>query len=99
MEQAASTTTTACETCGRPVAPGQLVCPNCGGLVYRRRLEQLAADALRLEAVNPPLAAMAWRHALDLLPPHSQQFQQIYPPLREIATRLAPAGGSRPHPH
>jgi Zn-dependent protease len=58
--------------------PGALVCPRCGSLLYRGRLEELTADALRLEPVNPAAAAMVWRQCLDLLPPDSSQYAQIY---------------------
>ena len=66
-----------CERCGVFLRPGMKVCPNCGALVYRRRLEQLAADAMRVEAVNPRVAALIWRQCLDLLPRESRQFQVI----------------------
>ena len=66
-----------CERCGAFVAPGARVCNNCGALVYRARLEQLAAEALKLEPVNPLAAAQLWKMCLDLLPPDSQQYQEI----------------------
>lgn len=41
------------------------------------QLEQIVAEALRLEQVNPPAAIAAWRQALELLPPESPPHQQI----------------------
>ena len=67
-----------CERCFSSLPAGALACPGCGAFVHRRRLEELTADALRLEAVNPSAAAMLWRQCLDLLPNDSQQYAQIY---------------------
>jgi Zn-dependent protease len=68
---------TACETCGYPLSNGQLICPNCRSLVFRRRLEQLAFEASQLEFNDPTAAALRWRQALELLPPDAPQYQQI----------------------
>ena len=65
------------QSCGRPLVAGELVCRNCGALVHRARLEQLAAEAMRAEAVNPLLAAQIWRQCLPLLPAESHQSQMI----------------------
>lgn len=68
-----------CQQCGQPLAPGQLVCPSCAALAYRPWLEQLAADATRLEQIGDYAgAAVRWRQCLDLLPPDSGQYQAIY---------------------
>src|SRR5438270_4843000 len=67
-----------CDRCFSSLPAGALVCPGCGTFVNRRRLEELTADALRLEAMNPSAAAMLWRQCLDLLPNDSQQYAQIY---------------------
>lgn len=67
----------ACENCGFPVASGALVCARCGAFVYRRALEQLAAEALRNESSNPRLAAHVWRQSLPMLPPNSPQFRTV----------------------
>jgi Zn-dependent protease len=70
--------TVACENCGRRCEPDTLVCPNCATLVYRRQLEQLAAEAMDLEAAAAPVrAAMAWRRCLDFLPPDSRPYDAI----------------------
>jgi Zn-dependent protease len=66
-----------CENCGHWFTLGTLACPNCGALIYRRRLEQLSADAIAAEPVDPMRAAMIWRQCLDLLPPQSPQYQSI----------------------
>jgi len=82
---------TACESCSHPLAAGELVCRNCGALVYHRELNQLAGEAMRLEAANPAAAAMVWRRMLDLLPPDSAQYQQIYQRLGALAAGWSPA--------
>jgi len=46
-------------------------------MVHRARLEELAREATRLEAVNPLLAAAAWRQCLSYLPSDSRQYQWI----------------------
>jgi Zn-dependent protease len=80
----------ACTQCGRPLAPGQLACPTCAALTYRPWLEQLSADAMRLEQLGDfPNAALRWRQCLDLLPPDSQQYQAIYARLGALAAGYA----------
>jgi Zn-dependent protease len=75
-----------CQQCGQPLAPGQLACPACAALAYRPWLEQLAADATRLEQVGDYAgAALRWRQCLDLLPPDSGQYQAIYARLGALA--------------
>ena len=98
-----------CERCGFPLIPGILVCPNCRALVYRRRLEELATDALRVEAANPHAAALIWRQALDLLPPDAAQAFQIRDRIGRLTASnfegaAAPGGWpaarhAPPHPH
>jgi Zn-dependent protease len=85
---------TNCERCGRPLVAGELVCRNCGALVHRARLEQLAAEAMRAEAVNPLLAAQIWRQCLPLLPAESHQSQMIL--ARANALTAGAFGGSVP---
>lgn len=96
-----------CEYCNAPVESGQLVCHHCGALVYRRHLEQIAGDALRLEGVNPSAAAMVWRSALDVLPRTSPQYADIYQRIAALAAGWSPvpaaqhasaATGSTPPP-
>ena len=80
----------ACEHCGGPVEYGELVCRNCGALVYRRHVEEIADDAMRLERVNPSAAAMVWRRALDVLPRNSRQYADIYDRIRALAAGWSP---------
>jgi Zn-dependent protease len=80
----------ACENCGYPLANGQLFCPNCRALVYRRRLEQLASEAGQLEPTDPASAAIRWRQALDLLPPEAPQYQQIQQRMGTLASGWRP---------
>lgn len=79
-----------CEYCSAPIGPGQLVCHRCGALVYRRHLEQIAGDALRLEGVNPSAAAMIWRNALEMLPRSSPQYADIYQRIAALAGGWTP---------
>jgi len=88
MHQTAVTT---CEYCGKPVPYGSVVCPSCGALTYRRLLEQIAGEAMRLEPVNPAAAAMLWRQALDLLPADSAQYAQVYSRIGALASGWSPA--------
>jgi Zn-dependent protease len=81
---------TACEHCGYPLSNGQLVCPNCRALVYRRRLEQLAQEAALLEPTDPAAAALRWRQTLDLLPPEAPQHQQIQQRIAALASGWRP---------
>ena len=89
MEQ---TPVTACERCGQPIPYGQLACPNCGALVHQRRLEQIAAEAQRLEQSDPAAAARMWREALSLLPQDSQQYAHIYHRIGALTSGWAPDG-------
>src|SRR3954468_321368 len=86
-----------CENCGHWFPLGTLVCPNCGALIYRKRLEQLSADAIQAEPVDPLRAAMIWRQCLDLLPPQSQQYQAIAQRVGALSAGLA-GGGFAPPP-
>jgi Zn-dependent protease len=82
--------TYACENCGQPFTLGTLACPRCGAFVYRRRLEELSAEALRLEAINPMSAAMLWRQCLDLLPPGSPHYAEIAHRVGMLSSGLVP---------
>lgn len=81
-----------CPRCGVPLEPGTLACPRCGELVYRQRLQQLANDALTLEAADPARAAMIWREALSLLPQNSPQYASIYQRIGALSAGFMPAG-------
>ena len=67
MHQAAQT---ACPHCGTPLEYGNFTCRACGAAANQRQIDDIAAEALRLEEFNPAAAAMVWKRALDLLPPH-----------------------------
>src|SRR4051812_43496516 len=79
-----------CENCGSSFTLGALVCPNCGAFVYRRRLEELSAEALRVEPINPVGAAMVWRQCLDLLPQNSPQYASIDKRIGLLSAGLVP---------
>jgi len=70
-------TTFLCVRCGRPLDMRDLACPGCGALVHRDRLEQIAAEAQRLEPVDRAAALSLWQQCLPLLPADSQQYQII----------------------
>ena len=91
MQQQASAVQ--CEQCGGRLEEGQLACATCGGFAHQRRLNELAGQALRLESVNPPAAAMIWREALGLIPPQSPHYHQIYSRIGALA-----AGWAAAHP-
>src|SRR5688500_10768091 len=83
-----------CERCRGLLAPGSVVCPACGALVWRAELQRIADEAQRLEqAGNLPGAAMTWQQALPLLPPESQQYHHIYHRIGALAAAMgyAPA--------
>ena len=71
------TSTAVCRSCGRVLGPVDLVCPACHALVYKDRLEQLAALASSQESSNPAAAVQTWLQALALLPSESRQHQII----------------------
>ncbi|MBI1354651.1 MAG: site-2 protease family protein [Acidobacteria bacterium] len=80
-----------CPACGCESPAARLLCPRCGALLHRRRLEELAAQATQAEAADRwGEAAGLWREALALLPPGSQQHQDVGRRAAEAA-RKAPA--------
>jgi Zn-dependent protease len=86
----AVTTAFPCERCGMVLFQGNLVCPNCGALVYSRMLNEIAARAQQEEASGNVLrAAMTWREALALLPPTSQQYQSVSQRIGTLTSRFA----------
>ena len=82
MDQA---TMLACARCGHALAPEALVCPNCGVLVYKTRLEQLATEATQYEQTDPATAIRIWQQALELLPVESPQFHMIQDRIRLLS--------------
>jgi Zn-dependent protease len=83
---------TACPHCGASLQYGEFTCPTCGAPANLRQLDDLAAEALRLEPVNPPAAAMVWRQTLALLPQGSPQYQQIEQRASALAAGWVPPG-------
>jgi Zn-dependent protease len=82
---------TTCRRCGAPVAPGSLVCTNCGLFTHVDELERLSAEALRLEPINPWTAASLWRQCLDLLPPDSPQYRALRDRIGVLNAGMMPA--------
>jgi Zn-dependent protease len=63
-----------CKRCAQELAPGALVCDQCGALVHSGELERLSAEAKGLEARGDLRQARErWLTALPLLPPGSTQ--------------------------
>jgi Zn-dependent protease len=85
---------TACPHCGTPLQYGEFTCSNCGASANLRQLDDIAAEALRLEPINPPAAAMVWRQALDLLPPDSPEYHQIDQRASALAAGWVPPGAA-----
>jgi Zn-dependent protease len=78
------------------VDAAQPSCPHCGAGEKLRRLNELAAEALRLEPLSPQAAGTVWRQALDLLPPRSPQFHQIEQRIGALAGGGVPGTGTPP---
>lgn len=87
---------TGCPHCGRPLEYGQFTCNGCGASANQRQVDDIAAEALRLEQVNPAAAALTWRRALDLLSPDSDQFQRIRQRAGALASGWAPPASDQP---
>lgn len=95
-----------CSNCGQMLPGDALVCPNCGAFVHRQRLEQLAAEATRLEQTYPAQAAHYWQQCLALLPSNSPQYQNIVQRINHLsqvhatmASAPEPPGERRLYPH
>lgn len=75
----------ACGRCGKPLAPGALVCGNCQAMVHANRLEELAASARAHEQRKELVAAHSdWQAALELLPADSSQAGWVRAKLAEL---------------
>jgi Zn-dependent protease len=67
-----------CTRCSTELSGLALVCPSCSALVYRERLEDLAARATSAAGSGSRATARAlWEEARTLVPPQSQQYQLI----------------------
>ena len=90
----------ACARCSTELSALTLVCPSCSALVYRERLEDLAARATSAAGAGDRATARAlWEEARVLVPPQSQQYQVIGQHLAALADEtpgvpLTGTGGS-----
>lgn len=76
----------ACVRCSTELSPLALVCPSCSALVYRERLEDLAARAASATTTGDRATARAlWEEARTLVPAQSDQYQQIGQRLAALA--------------
>lgn len=67
-----------CPRCAAEIAPGSLVCDKCQALVHSEQLDQLAAEAKKLESNRQFREAREqWLNALPLLPANSRQADWI----------------------
>jgi Zn-dependent protease len=74
-----------CGRCGKPLAPGALVCGTCQAMVHANRLEELAASARAHEERRELVAAHSdWQAALELLPADSSQAVWVRTKLAEL---------------
>jgi len=89
-----------CARCSTELSGLALVCPSCSALVYRERLEDLAARATSAAGAGDRATARAlWEEARVLVPPQSQQYQVIGQHLAALADEtpgvaLTGTGGS-----
>ncbi len=76
-----------CQRCSHDLAPGALVCAQCHALVHSKKLDQLAAEARKLEAAGDLRRAREhWLMGLPLLPSNSRQADWIQDHARSLAT-------------
>lgn len=88
-----------CPGCQAALEPGALACNTCHGLVHAARLEQLAADARRLEERGEIVEARnAWLSALQLLPEDSTQAEWVRGNVGRLEALAAAAGAKSTAP-
>jgi Zn-dependent protease len=76
----------ACARCSTELSGLALVCPSCSALVYRERLEDLAAHASSATTAGDRATARAlWEEARALVPPQSGQYRLIGDRLAALA--------------
>ena len=89
------------QTCGRcatQLAAAALACPACSALVYRERLQELAALAAAAAESGDRTAARAhWQEALGLVPVGSEQYDAIGKRLGQLADDPLSARGAGTH--
>src|SRR5688572_20682333 len=87
-----------CAQCSTEVSEFALACPSCSALIYRERLEGLAARASSAASAGDRATAQAlWAEARALVPPHSQQYHVIGQHLAALADQTpgSPSPGTR----
>lgn len=86
-----------CARCATELSALTLACPACSALVYRERLEDLAARASTATASGDRATARAlWEEARMLVPAHAEQYQQIGERLAALGEDVPGAGSSQP---
>src|SRR6185503_1546803 len=90
----------ACARCSTELSGLALVCPSCSALVYRERLEDLAARASRATTEGDRATARAlWEQARTLVPPQSEQYRQIGDRLAALADEVPGLPSASPTDH
>jgi Zn-dependent protease len=89
-----------CARCSTELSALALVCPSCSALVYRERLEDLAARASRATTEGDRATARAlWEQARTLVPPQSEQYRQIGDRLAALADEVPGLPSASPTDH
>jgi hypothetical protein len=79
-----------CPQCSHYVAPGMLVCPDCGAVVYGAYLQGMGQFAQTLEDQQRwPEARAAWQAMLGYLPAATQQAEAIRQRVLAIDARFS----------
>jgi Zn-dependent protease len=89
--------TSFCRACGQPLPPGALACPNCGALVHKETLEQLARQATALENSHTNSAIDLWQQALSLLPGDSRQAEIVRARIASLKDGTGPTAHDVPY--
>jgi Zn-dependent protease len=88
-----------CARCSTELSSLALVCPSCSALVYRARLEDLAARASSSETGDRATARALWEEARTLVPPESEQYRQIGERLASLADDVRGVSSASPADH
>jgi Zn-dependent protease len=89
-----------CARCSTELSALALVCPSCSALVYRDRLEDLAARASTATTAGDRVTARAlWEEARTLVPPQSEQYRRIGERVAALADEVPGLPAASPTDH
>src|SRR5436309_1472082 len=78
-----------CGGCGGEVPLRMAICPSCGALIHRARLEEISAGAQQAASESDVAReASLWREALTLLPKESKQHDAIAERIAEATKKI-----------